>query len=102
MLADSKRVRSHKVRPIKDCHSSIALYRSSMERIVIDPDICNGQPVVRGTRISAQTVLEFLAAGDSIEGILEEYPSLSREDVLACIGLSSNLMKHHFLLQEVA
>jgi len=57
---------------------------------------------VQGTRISAQTILEFLAAGDSVEDVLEEYPSLSREDVLACIGLSSNLMKHHFSLLEVA
>ena len=73
-----------------------------MERIVIDPDICNGQPVIRNTRITAQTVLEFLAAGDSIEEVLEEYPSLSREDVLACIGLSSSLMKHHFSLQEMS
>ena len=35
-------------------------------RIVIDPNICNGRPTVRGTRITAQTVLEFLAAGDSV------------------------------------
>ena len=73
-----------------------------MSRIVIDPDICNGQPVVTGTRVTAQTVLEFLAAGDSIEEVLEEYLSLTREDVLACIGLSSELMKHHFSLQAVA
>jgi uncharacterized protein (DUF433 family) len=73
-----------------------------VNRIVIDPDICNGQPTVRGTRIAARTVLEFLAAGDAIEAVLEEYPSLTRENVLACIGLSSELMKHHFSLREVA
>jgi len=73
-----------------------------MDRIVIDPDICNGQPTVRGTRITARTVLEFLAAGDSVEEVLEEYPALKREDVLACIGLSSELMKHHFSLERVA
>ena len=72
-----------------------------MNRIAIEPDICNGQPTIRGTRITAQTVLEFLAAGDSIEDVLEEYPSLTKEDILACIGLSSDLMKHHFSLQEV-
>jgi uncharacterized protein (DUF433 family) len=49
------------------------------ERITIDPDICNGKPVIRGTRITAQTVLEFLAAGDSVEDVLEEYPALKRE-----------------------
>jgi len=73
-----------------------------MSRIVIEPDICNGQPTIRGTRITAQTVLEFLAAGDSTEDVLEAYPSLSKEDILACIGLSSDLMKHHFSLREVA
>ncbi|AHF90919.1 hypothetical protein OPIT5_12565 [Opitutaceae bacterium TAV5] len=73
-----------------------------MNRIVVEPDICNGQPTIRGTRITARTVLEFLAAGDSIESVLEEYPSLTREDVLACIGLSSELMRHHFSMLEVA
>lgn len=55
------------------------------DRITIDPGICNGRPVVRGTRITAQTVLEFLGAGDSVEDILEEYPTLTRDDVLACL-----------------
>ena len=58
------------------------------ERIVIDPAVCNGRPVVRRTRITVQTILEFLGAGDSIEDVLEEYPSLSREDVLACLSYS--------------
>jgi uncharacterized protein (DUF433 family) len=54
------------------------------ERIVIDPKICNGRPVVCGTRITAQTVLEFLAAGDTVDEVLEEYPTLTRADVQAC------------------
>jgi uncharacterized protein (DUF433 family) len=73
-----------------------------MSRIVIDPDICNGLPTIQGTRISAQTVLEFLSAGDSIEDVLDEYPTLVREDILACLALSSSLMKHHYSLEEVA
>lgn len=72
-----------------------------MNRITVDPDICNGKPVIKGTRITAQTVLGFLGAGDSIEDVLEEYPSLSREDVLECMKFSSELMKHSFVLQEV-
>jgi uncharacterized protein (DUF433 family) len=56
------------------------------ERITLDPDICNGRPVVRGTRIAVQTVLEFLGAGDSVEDVLAEYPALTREDVQACLG----------------
>lgn len=69
------------------------------ERIAINPDICNGQPVVKGTRIRAQTVFEFLGAGDSIEDVLEEFPSLQREDVLECIRFSSELMRHHLFPQ---
>lgn len=45
------------------------------ERISTNPDVCNGRPVVAGTRIAVQTVLEFLAAGDSVEDVLEEYPA---------------------------
>ncbi len=55
------------------------------ERISIKADVCNGRPVVRGTRITAQTILEFLAAGDSVEDVLHEYPKLSRADVQACL-----------------
>ena len=49
-----------------------------------------------------QTVLEFLSAGDSIEDVLAEYPTLSREDVLACLAYSAKLMRHHFSVQAVA
>ncbi len=66
------------------------------DRIVVDPEICNGRPVVRGTRITVQTVVEFLAAGDSIEEVLEEYPSLLREDVKACLQWAARLMGNHF------
>ena len=73
-----------------------------MSRVIVDPDICNGQPVIQGTRISVHTILEFLSAGDSIEEVLEEYPSLSTNDILACLRFSSEMMKHHFSLRDVA
>ncbi len=73
-----------------------------MRNIIVHPDICNGQPIIEGTRITVQTILGFLAAGDSIEDIIEEYPSLTMEDILGCLGFSSELMRHHFHLQEVA
>jgi uncharacterized protein (DUF433 family) len=66
------------------------------ERISIKPNICNGRPVVRGTRIAVQTVLEFLAAGDSVEDVLEEYPKLTRADVQACLDYASRVMGNHF------
>ena len=72
------------------------------DRIVSEPDVCNGKPVIRGTRITVQTVLEFLSAGDSIEEVLEEYPSLTRDDVLACLRVSSELLRHQFNVLKVA
>ena len=65
------------------------------ERIDIHPDICNGRPIIAGTRIPVQTIMEFLGAGDSIDEVLEAYPSLKREDVYACIRFAAKLMANH-------
>ena len=72
------------------------------DRIDIHPDICNGRPVITGTRIPIQTILEFLGAGDSIEEVLEEYPSLEREDIYACIQFAAKLMGNHYKVQKIA
>jgi len=66
------------------------------ERIEVNPDICSGKPLIRGTRITVQTILEFLGAGDSVEHVLEEYPSLQREDVQACFDYASRVMANHY------
>lgn len=66
------------------------------ERIVIDPEICNGRPTIRGTRITAQTILEFLAAGDTPQDILDEYPTLTHKDILACLAYSVKILSHRF------
>ena len=71
------------------------------ERITLNPDICNGRPVVRDTRIAVQTVLEFLAAGDSMDEVLAEYPALTREDVKACLDYASRLMANHYSVVSV-
>lgn len=55
------------------------------DRITIDEKICNGNPTIRGKRVTVQTILEFLSAGESIEEILNQYPSLEREDINACL-----------------
>ncbi|MBF0500530.1 MAG: DUF433 domain-containing protein [Candidatus Riflebacteria bacterium] len=73
-----------------------------VSRILCNPDICNGRPVIAGTRIPIQTILEFLGAGDSIEDVLEEYPSIAREDIYACIQFASKLMANHYEVQKVA
>lgn len=54
------------------------------EGITVDPEILAGKPVIRGTRIAVELVLELLAAGQSDAEILENYPGLTRNDVCAC------------------
>jgi uncharacterized protein (DUF433 family) len=67
-----------------------------MERITIDPDICNGKPTIRGLRITVKTILEYIAAGETYENILAAYPVLEREDIKACLEFASHLADHSF------
>ena len=71
-------------------------------RITIDPEVCNGRPTIRGKRIAVQTILEFLAAGDSEEDILAQYPALESEDVKACLTCAARLMNERYELTQVA
>ncbi len=59
---------------------------SLLSRISIDPNICFGKPCIRGHRIWVSLILDFLASGVTIESLLEEYPGIEREDILACIA----------------
>jgi uncharacterized protein (DUF433 family) len=61
------------------------------ERIVVDPKILAGKPVIRGTRLAVEFILELLAAGQSESDILTNYPGLTREDILACLSHASYL-----------
>jgi len=63
------------------------------QRIVSNPGLCGGQPCFRGTRVPVHLVLDFLAAGDSVEDVLAEYPQLSRDDVLAAIAYAARLAR---------
>lgn len=71
------------------------------ERITIDPDMLNGKPAIRGQRIAVQTILEFLGNGDQVDEILEQYPSLEREDIYACLKFASNLMQNNYRIESV-
>ena len=65
----------------------------STERIVIDQEILAGKPVIKGTRISVEFILELLANGQSYEEILRNYPQLEREDILAAIRYSVEILR---------
>jgi uncharacterized protein (DUF433 family) len=56
-----------------------------MDRISVDDRICSKKPIIRGKRITVQTILEYLQAGDTKEDILYQYPTLVAEDIDACL-----------------
>lgn len=72
------------------------------DRIYIDSDICGGKPIIGGKRITVQTIMEFLAAGETTEEILKQYPSLEAEDITACMLYATELMNHSFVIKQVA
>lgn len=81
----------------------MAVIASFLEgRIVIDPEVCNGRPVIRGKRIAVQSVLEYLGAGDSEADILAAYPVLEAEDNRACLLFAGQLMGQRYDLLRVA
>lgn len=61
------------------------------ERISINPKVCHGQACIKGTRIPVHQIIAMLANGDTLEELLEEYPSLGREDILACLDYAASL-----------
>ena len=56
------------------------------ERITLDPEVLGGKPAIRGTRLAVEFVLELLAAGESETEILDQYPGLTKADILACLA----------------
>ena len=60
-------------------------------RIAFDPKVCGGEPCVKGTRIPAHIVLSHLAAGDSWETLLKQFPQLRAEDIRACLEYAAYL-----------
>jgi uncharacterized protein (DUF433 family) len=58
-----------------------------LERITIDPRVMGGKPCIRGIRITVGTITGLLAAGETVDSVLDLYPSLEREDVYAALAL---------------
>lgn len=64
------------------------------ERITVDPDQCGGRPCIRGMRIRVTDVLDLLAAGLSVEQVLEEMPALEKADIEAALRFASRRVDH--------
>lgn len=70
------------------------MYRDNLlSRITLNPEISHGKPTIRNTRYLVEAILEYLAGGDTVEDLLEEFPDLKKEDILACIAYASAAMK---------
>jgi uncharacterized protein (DUF433 family) len=68
-----------------------------IERITIEPGKCGGRPCIRGMRIRVVDILEMLSCGTSYEEILEDYPYLEREDILAALAYAARQADHPIL-----
>jgi len=68
-----------------------------LQRITINPDVCFGKPCVRGHRIWVSLILDLLAAGQSIEEILDGYPGLEEADVRACIAYGAEMSRERYV-----
>ncbi len=63
------------------------------DRIVVDPNILVGKPVVKGTRLAVEFIIDLLAQGWSEVDVLRNYPGLTHEDILACLAYASQRLK---------
>ena len=68
-----------------------------LQRISIDPNVCFGKPCIRGHRIWVSLILDLLANGVTFEEILEDYPDLERDDILACIAYGSEMTRERYV-----
>ncbi len=68
-----------------------------LQRITINPNVCFGKPCIRGHRIWVSLILDFLASGETVEEILESYPQLTREDILACIAYGAEMSRERYV-----
>ncbi len=69
---------------------------SLLNRITIKPEIAHGKPTIRNKRYTVEGMLEYLAAGDSIEKLLQEFPDLEKEDFLACLQYAVLNVKNRY------
>lgn len=72
------------------------------DRISINPNICHGRACVKGTRIPVHQIVRMLANGDTVEDLLVEYPSLSREDIMGCLDYAADLAEEQVTPIQVA
>jgi len=75
-----------------------------LNRITIDKNVCNGKPSIRGMRFTVSQMVELVAAGMTSEEILNDYPYIEAEDIVACLNYASCVLNNRniLLLEDVA
>jgi uncharacterized protein (DUF433 family) len=73
-----------------------------LKRITVDPTIFGGKPIIRGMRIAVEHVLGMLAAGDSADGLLQEYPFLERADIQARLAYAHRTLSGDLIQERIA
>ena len=73
-----------------------------MNRITFNPNVLGGKPIIRGTRISVEFILELMSSGMSIDDILKEYKHLKREDILDALDYASKVIKREEVISPIA
>jgi uncharacterized protein (DUF433 family) len=80
-------------------------HKKLIERITVNPKIFGGKPIIRGRRLAVEHILGMLAAGDTVDTILEGYPWLELEDIQACLAYAHRVVGHErvepFVINEV-
>ena len=69
------------------------MQRSLLERIVTDPKVMAGKPVIKGTRVPVDLIVHRIAQGETVEHLLEDYPKMTRQDVRAALEYASSVVK---------
>jgi len=70
-------------------------------RIIVNPNILGGKPIIRGTRLSVEFILDLLASDVSEKDILEDYPHLNKDDIHACLKYAARSCKNEIYLENV-
>lgn len=65
-----------------------------LNRITVNPEICHGKPTIRNKRYTVDLILDLLSAGSTHAEILEDYPNLEEEDILACLAYATKVTKY--------
>lgn len=71
-----------------------------IDRITLNPEVCQGKPTIRNMRFTVGQLLELLAGGMTNEEILEDYPYLEKDDILACLVYASRLANPKIVFPE--